>query len=255
MSGGRRYRPGRIRPGWLGPASGAAATICAGYWVLMSPFSQLLGSFPYRGAADAKVVALTFDDGPNEPFTTQIVDFLGERGIHATFFQVGRCVQAHPGVTARLAAAGHVIGNHSYSHRFSRCWGRRAQLEEITATQEILRRELGRPPALYRPPWLLRVPPLLVTIRRRSLRAVSGEFCHPLEVFQPAPERLARAAVRKVRPGSILIFHDGFDGRGGNRGSTVAAVKIVATRLLADGYRFTTVDRLLGIPAYLDEQP
>jgi peptidoglycan/xylan/chitin deacetylase (PgdA/CDA1 family) len=215
----------------------------------MSPFSQLLGRFPYRGSSARPQVALTFDDGPNEPYTSQIADYLDERGIHATFFQVGKAVSRHPEVTRRLFHAGHVIGHHGHSHQFTR-YLRRATLAQDMRDADLVFADLGIRPAMYRPPWLLRVPSLFPMLRRHGLQPISGEFCHPLEVFQPDPERIARATLAKVRPGSIVIFHDGFDGHAGYRASTVAAVKLVVDRLSADGYGFTTVDRLLDIPAY-----
>ena len=220
------------------------------YWLFMSPYSQVFGRYPYRGDRTDRVVALTFDDGPNEPYTSQIAEYLAGRNIRATFFQVGRCVERHPDTTARLAAAGHVIGNHSYAHAFHAYLVPGRLSREIARTQRILRDRLGRTPALYRSPWLWRQPLLLRAVRRRALQPVSGEFCHPLEVFQPDGARIARRAIAKTRPGSILIFHDGFDGRGGNRAETVRAVRLTAEELLRSGYRFVTVDELLGVPAY-----
>ena len=214
----------------------------------MSPYSQLLGPFPYRGVATGQVVALTFDDGPNEPYTSQIADFLDQRGIKATFFQVGRAVQQHPQVTARLARSGHVIGHHGYAHEFPAYLRRRTLDQDVQRGLDAFARAAIRP-AMYRPPWLLRTPALQSVLRRYGLHVVSGEFCHALEVFQPDPRRIARRALAKVRPGCILIFHDGFDGRTGYRGSTVEAVKIVVDRLIDQGYSFVTVDRLLGVPA------
>ena len=232
-----------------GLAAGAAA-LGAGYWVCMSPFSQALGRFPYRGPDDGeKTVALTFDDGPNEPYTSQLADFLDERDIKATFFQVGRAVLRHPGVTRRLAASGHVIGNHGFTHEFTNYLHPRTLAVDVAKGQAALV-SAGVRPALYRPPWLLRIPALAGILRRHGLQVVSGEFCHPLEVFQPRPARIADGALGKVRPGSIIIFHDGFDGHPGNRASTVEAAKRVVDRLSAEGFRFTTVDRLLGVPAY-----
>lgn len=230
-------------------AVSAAAAAGAGYWLCMSPYSQVLGAFPYRGAPKGKVVALTFDDGPNEPYTSQIADFLGERNIRATFFQVGRAVLGQPEVTRRLAGERHVIGNHGFTHEFTNYLSRRTLTEDVRKGQAALA-TVGLRPALYRPPWLLRTPCLGHVLTELGLQAVSGEFCHPLEVGQPRPGLIAVRALAKVRPGSIIIFHDGYDGRGGNRASTVAAVKIVVDRLGRDGYRFTTVDELLGIPAY-----
>lgn len=230
-------------------AAGAAVAASASYWLAMSPYSQAFGFFPYRGAPKGKAVALTFDDGPNEPYTSHIADFLGNRGIHATFFQVGRAVLRYPEVTRRLAGEGHVIGNHGFTHEFTNYLSRRTLTAEVREGQAALA-TVGLRPALYRPPWLLRIPAMGAVLREHGLQAISGEFCHPLEVFQPRPEVIAKAVLAKARPGSIIIFHDGFDGHDGNRASTVAAANIVVDRLSRDGYRFATVDELLGIPAY-----
>jgi peptidoglycan-N-acetylglucosamine deacetylase len=233
---------------------GALLACFVAYWVLMSPYSQAFGRYPYRGNRRDRVVALTLDDGPNEPYTSQIADYLSSKQIRATFFQVGRCVERFPETTAKLYAAGHVIGNHSYTHEFS-AYLRPGQLaREIQQTQEVLHDRLGRVPALFRPPWLWRQPLLLRTLRRSALQPVSGEFGHALEVFQPDGARIARRAIAKARPGSILIFHDGFDGRGGDRSETVRAVQLTTEELLRRGYRFVTIDELLGVPAYQDER-
>jgi peptidoglycan-N-acetylglucosamine deacetylase len=229
------------------PAMGAAAA--AGYWFCMSPYSQALGAFPYRGTIKDKVVALTFDDGPNEPYTSQIADFLAERQIRATFFQVGRAVLRYQDVSSRLLADGHVIGNHSFTHEFTNCLSPRALADEVRMGQAALA-TLGLRPALYRPPWLLRIPALRRVLAEHGLRPVSGEFCHPLEVFQPRAEVIADGVLAKARPGSIVIFHDGYEGHAGDRASTVAAVRVVVEKLSRLGYRFVTVDELLGIPAY-----
>jgi peptidoglycan/xylan/chitin deacetylase (PgdA/CDA1 family) len=223
------------------------------YWLFMAPRAQLFGRYPYRGEPGDKVVALTLDDGPNEPYTSQIADFLDSRGVRATFFQVGRCAERFPASTARLAAAGHVVGNHSLTHRFTTYFRPRAFQREIDQTQEILRDRLGRTPALARSPWLWRQPLLLRMLRRRGLEPVSGVFCHPLEVFHRDGAAMARRAVARTRPGTILIFHDGFDARGGDRAQTVTAVRMTVDRLLEQGYRFVTVDELLRVPAYQEQ--
>jgi peptidoglycan/xylan/chitin deacetylase (PgdA/CDA1 family) len=235
--------------GWLAAGAAAAAGGAAGYWFCMSSYSQAFGAFPYRGPTRDKVVALTFDDGPNEPYTSQLADFLAERRVQATFFQVGRAVLRSPEVTRRLADDGHVIGCHGFTHEFTNYLTRRTLTEDVRKGQAALA-TTGLRPALYRPPWLLRTPDLAPLLREQGLSAVSGEFCHAFEVFQPRPEVIAERALAKTRPGSIIIFHDGVDGRGGNRASTVEAARIVVDRLEAQDYRFVTVDKLLGLPAY-----
>ena len=169
--------------------------------------------------------------------------------MKATFFQVGRAVLRYPEVTRRLVSEGHVVGNHGYTHEFTNYLARRALAADVAAGQEALS-AVGIRAALYRPPWLLRVPALRQVLRQHGLSAVSGEFCHALEVCQPRPETIARRALAKARPGAVIIFHDGYDGHSGDRANTVAAAKIVVDRLLAEGYGFTTVDILLGLPAY-----
>jgi hypothetical protein len=86
---------------------------------------------------------------------------------------------------------------------------------------------------LYRPPWLLRTPALPHVLTREGLQPVSGVFAHAFEVFQPSPNRIAKRAVAKARPGVIIIFHDGLESRGGDRTNTVAAVRIVVQELPA----------------------
>lgn len=229
--------------------AGAAVGAGASYWLGMSSYSQAFGYFPYRGKTADKVIALTFDDGPNEPYTSAIADMLKARQIRATFFQVGRAVLRYPEVTRRLADDGHVIANHGFTHEFPAYLRRDTLATDVRKGQEALA-TVGIRPALYRPPWLLRIPSMSAVLSEHGLQAISGEFCHPLEVFQPRPHVIANGVLRKARPGSVIIFHDGWDGHEGYRGSTAAAAEIVADRLARDGYRFVTVDEMLGLPAY-----
>ena len=238
-----------------GTLLGAGAAVGAAYWSGFGPRTQMWGAFPYRGAEPSathdRVVALTFDDGPNEPFTGRLLDVLATKQVHATFFQVGRCAERFPSTTRRVVDEGHVLGNHSLNHAFTSYLRDPQQRDEVARAQEVLHRVSGVAPGLYRPPWLCHWPWVLRTVRGAGLQVVSGTFGHPLEVFQPAAARMTAGAVRRTHPGSILIMHDGREARGGNRGQTVASVGPLIDRLRADGYTFTTVDRLLGVPAYL----
>lgn len=237
------------------PVLGAGALVYAGYRLAAGPTNQVFGPVRHQGIKEAWAgptrCALTFDDGPNEPFTSELADVLVSRGIRATFFQVGAAVARTPEVTQRLLADGHVIGNHSLTHTFHRCF-RSADLHvEVGETQAILTDVIGAVPALYRPPWLLRTPALFPVLQHHNLTAITGTFCHPLEVLQPPPQIIASTAqTRGRRPGSILIFHDGWDGRGGHRAATVEAVKRTVDTLLDQGIEFVTVDAMLDTPAY-----
>jgi peptidoglycan/xylan/chitin deacetylase (PgdA/CDA1 family) len=232
-------------------ALGVAALGTAAYWTGFRPRSQIFGSFPYQIETDEKIIALSFDDGPNEPYTSRLLDTLDAYDVKATFFQVGRCAQRFPSTTRRVVQSGHVLGNHSYSHSFTRYVKQPRQEIEIARSQEVFYTVAGVTPALYRPPWLCHWPWVLSTLRQHGLQGVSGTFAHPLEIFQPAAARLTDSAARLARPGTILIFHDGREARGGLRDQSVAAIGPLIDRLADRGYRFTTIDRLLGINAYV----
>jgi peptidoglycan-N-acetylglucosamine deacetylase len=232
-------------------ALGVATIGTAAYWTGFRPRSQIFGSFPYQIETDEKIIALSFDDGPNEPYTSRLLDILDAYEVKATFFQVGRCAQRFPSTTRRVVQSGHVLGNHSYSHSFTRYVKQPRQEIEIARSQEVFYTVAGVTPALYRPPWLCHWPWVLSTLRQHGLQGVSGTFAHPLETFQPAAARLTDSAARLARPGTILIFHDGREARGGLRDQSVAAIGPLIDRLADRGYRFTTVDRLLGINAYV----
>ena len=125
------------------------------------------------------------------------------------------------------------------------------QRDQVARAQEVLHRVSGVVPALYRPPWLCHWPWVLRTVESAGLQVVSGTFGHPLEVFQPAAARMTAGARKRIRPGTILIMHDGREARGGDRSQTVASVGPLIDRLRAAGYSFATVDELLGVPAHL----
>ncbi|MBA8796148.1 peptidoglycan/xylan/chitin deacetylase (PgdA/CDA1 family) [Friedmanniella endophytica] len=255
-----RRRAGR-RPSAVGlVALASGAVVAAGYRLAFAPQGSVFGDFPWRGpgldrpttevSPEDRRIALTFDDGPNEPYTSRLLDVLGEHGARATFFQVGRCAERFPSATRRVVAEGHLLGNHSYHHEFTRYLREPRQQQEIARAQRTLQAVAGVTPALYRPPWLCHWPWVLGSVRGHGLRPVSGLFGHPLEVFQPAAAGMADSAHRLARPGRVLIFHDGFDARGGRRDQTVGAVAALLPRLRDEGYRFVTVAELLGVPGY-----
>ena len=231
-------------------ALGVSALGAAVYLTAFRPRSQVFGSFPYAAQTAEKVVALSFDDGPNEPYTSRLLDTLDTYNVKATFFQVGRCAQRFPSTTRRVVQSGHVLGNHSYSHSFTSYLKQPRQEIEISRSQEVFYSITGLTPVLYRPPWLCHWPWVLSSLRQHELRVVSGTFAHPLEIMQPPAAKLAESAARLTRPGTILIFHDGQEARGGPREQSVAAIGPLIDRLADRGYRFTAVDQLLGISAH-----
>ena len=224
--------------------------LVAAYMLFMSPWSQLFGSYPYKSSTDEKLVALTFDDGPNEPHTSELLAVLKKEKVPATFFLVGACLRRHPSLARSLVQAGHSIGNHSETHRFNTYFKPGAFERELRATQKLIQEQTGLTPALVRTPWLWRQPLLLRSIRALGLHPVAGVFCHPKEVFGASADEIAKRAFSKTRPGTILIFHDGKEGTGGDRSQTIEAVALLIPLLRKAGYRFTTADQLLKLAPY-----
>lgn len=214
--------------------------------MVYAPLSGLFGSFPYRVRTNQRLLALTFDDGPNPPDTNALLDVLKRHGVHATFFVVGKNLERHPDVVRTMVAHGHSIGNHTYSHKFSSYFSRSAFIREVERNQQAIKTILGSEPTLFRPPWLFRLPWTLKVLKARGLTAVSAAFGYEFEVIHQDPRSIARRAVTKARPGMIMDFHDGYDAQGGNRRGTVEAIDQLIPELKSQGYQFVTVEQLLA---------
>lgn len=216
------------------------------YLPFFSPAFQILGKVVYRlNIGDKKIVALTFDDGPNEPYTSQILDILDKYNIKATFFLVGENILKNKELTKKINNDGHIIGNHSYSHAFFASLFLSNYKNEIEKSQKLITDITGKKPILFRPPWLFRTPMILKTANRFNLTTITGTFCSYWEVFKVNPKIIAHDAIKNTNPGTILIFHDGFNNKGTNRSKTVQALEITIPQLLKKGYKFVTVPQLL----------
>ncbi|WP_042416456.1 polysaccharide deacetylase family protein [Streptacidiphilus anmyonensis] len=180
-------------------------------------------------------IALTIDDGPDPRYTPQVLALLHRYGITATFCQIGQEIRRHPALVREVAAQGHLLANHTWTHADLAREGRTAIREEITRTSEILDRTTGTRPVLFRAPygaWSSRV---LAECRAQGLRPLDWSV-DPRDWSRPGTADIVRTILRTTRTGSIILEHDG----GGNRSQTVAALRTVLPRLLDEGYHFVT---------------
>lgn len=205
-------------------------------------FGAALGSLPL-GESGERIAALTFDDGPNPEATPRILDALAASGTIATFFLLGRHVERWPALAERVAAEGHVVGNHGWFHRKLHTQSPasvRRDLELGTAAiigATGVRPEVFRAPHGFRAPWVSRI---ARTLGQRTIGWSLGVWDSAL----PGVDAIVERTLTGTRPGSILLLHDG-DGydASGDRMQTAAAVPRIIDALKARDYRF------VGVPA------
>jgi peptidoglycan/xylan/chitin deacetylase (PgdA/CDA1 family) len=189
------------------------------------------------------VVAMTFDDGPHHSLTPQLLDILAQRQIRATFYVIGSRVARQPELTRRIAAAGHEIGNHTWSHPSLSGLSDAGVLSELDRTSQAIFDAVGRPPVTMRPPYgNLHSRQRVMVHRERNLPTVLWSV-DPEDWRRPGPGVVASRIVNASHPGAVILAHDII-------GATVRAMPAALDWLIARGYRFTTVSELMGWPRW-----
>jgi peptidoglycan-N-acetylglucosamine deacetylase len=230
--------------GYVLSAAALAAASTAGYQS-MAPSGQWYGRTFRRIAGPSKKLALTYDDGPNDPYTLQLLEVLARHGVRATFFMIGRYVHQKPEIARELVKAGHVVGNHTYTHPqliFESSTQIRAQLRSC---RHILEDTIGQPSNLFRPPFGGRRPAVMRIIREEGLVPIMWSVtCYD---WKPTTaDRIERHVKRQLRGGDVILMHDGGDiAMGTDRSQTVQATDRVISRYKAEGYEFVTVPEMM----------
>ena len=189
---------------------------------------------PVTGAGDG-VVYLTFDDGPHAQYTPQVLDILARHGARATFFVVGRLVQAYPDIIERIAAEGHTLANHTWNHEDLATLTRPAFDETVGRTEAILG-DLATP--------CLRPPYGSIGAHTREWAAGHGLSIltwdgSPMDWLRPPAEEIADYIVQWAPTGAVILLHDG----GGNRANTVQGLDMALERLAGQGLRYEPICR------------
>jgi peptidoglycan-N-acetylglucosamine deacetylase len=223
---------------------GAVCAACAWMaYAVRGRSSTLLGPSVYRGCRERRSIALTFDDGPSEG-TNQLLDILNKYRTPATFFVCGKNVQRLPGVTQAVAAGGHEIGNHTYSHPALYLRSSRFIDDELSAAQSIIAETTGRSPTLFRAPFGARWFGLRKAQRRLRLLGVMWTVMS--RDWKLAADEIERRVLAGAENGAIICLHDG-RGVSANPdiGATLKAVGRLIPVLQARGFTFETVSQLL----------
>lgn len=203
--------------------------------------SPFFGPALGRIKSDRKVVALTFDDGPNPEATPLILDTLAEKGVRATFFVLGSHAERWPELVRRISSEGHQIGNHGYFHRKLQFKSPFYVRRDIRLGIRAIKRAGAPAPRFFRSPHGFRSPwttPIASSYGERTVGWSLGVW----DSDRPGVDEIVRRTVEGVTPGSIVLLHDG-DGYNpdGDRMQTAAALPHIIDRLKDQGYEFATL--------------
>ena len=225
----------------VGPALGVAiaGALTHGAFYPNSPlFGRVISHLRTRG----RLVALTFDDGPNPEATPAILDALGARGIKAAFFILGRHAERWPELVRRTADEGHTICNHGYHHRKLHLKSPGYVRQDLELGTQAIVDACGVRPAFFRAPHGFRSPWVTAIASSLGQRTV-GWGRGVWDSAMPGVDVIAERTVRAAKPGAILLLHDG-DGYDplGDRRQTARAVPLLADRIRDAGFSFASLE-------------
>ncbi|WP_167577851.1 polysaccharide deacetylase family protein [Ammoniphilus sp. YIM 78166] len=197
-----------------------------------------------RAKTSQKLVALTFDDGPEARYTPRILDALKKKAAPATFFVMGKQVQSYPEIMKRIVTEGHGIGNHTWGHpNLAKTWSAQVK-EEIRRTQNELQRVTGRKSDLFRPPFGELTKSDLLILHELGMKTIMWSV-DTLDWSGLSAEEIVDVVEREITPGGIVLQHNFQYGNEGLLEGTVAAIPKIVDELRARGYTFVTVQTLL----------
>lgn len=241
-------------PGLVALAVLAGVAIAA-YEVVESPANQLFGKTLVSGPKDERVVALTYDDGPNPPYTDQILRVLRAEHVRATFFVVGRAVAAYPRVVRREVEDGDAIGNHTWNHGHLVLYDTSGLRRTLQRTDQAIFAAAGIHSRIMRPPFGARDWLVLAEVRKLGYTPVMWSVPLANDWEYPPARVIAARVLRYAADGAIIDLHDGNQGivcarmhvsvRVCDRSADVGATRLIVEVLKRRGYRFVTIPQLL----------
>lgn len=217
------------------------AIIAAGFALFYCSYQIRLGAYVRslcRNRAAGRVVALTFDDGPDPEQTPRVLDTLRAHGVRATFFLIGSKAELHPEIVRRMAAEGHAIGIHTWSHTPGFPMLRSgAMAADILRCRESLREITGVETDLFRPPYGVTNPMVARAVKRTGSRCVGWSIRSLDTLRQRSREAVARRIRRRLGDGKVILLHD-------DRPGAERLLAMVLNDLQRGGYRTATVCEL-----------
>jgi peptidoglycan/xylan/chitin deacetylase (PgdA/CDA1 family) len=237
-----------MQTGWEIAGEAAAAAGVTGLWFRSQwCTSQIWGKTLVAGH-NGRELALTFDDGPSDRYTQEVLELLAYRRVQATFFFMGKYVRDLPWLVRMAAEAGHTIGNHSMTHRNLAYLTSKAITAEIRDCTALLEDAIGTKVRFFRPPYGGRRPAVLRAAREQGLEVVLWNSMGYDWRAGRSPKQIMKAVERGIRSnrkagrGSNILLHDGGpSAQGADRGRTVAALTSLLERGTVAGYQFVPI--------------
>ena len=222
----------------------AAAASAAGYQT-MAPRGQWYGRTFTGSEGKTKKIALTYDDGPNDPYTPRLMDVLAKHNVRATFFLIGRFVSRRPNIIRELVKTGHIAGNHTYTHP-SLIFETSLQIRtQLVSCRQAIEDVVGEHSNLFRPPYGGRRPAVFRIARELGLEPVMWNAIG-YDWLDTTPQRIAQSVAKSIRGGDVVVLHDGSHRHlGTDRSKTVAATDLLISRYKAEGYEFVTIPEMM----------
>jgi peptidoglycan-N-acetylglucosamine deacetylase len=230
-------------------AAGVAITAGALGYQSMAPTAQRYGPAFTGTRSPVNSIALTYDDGPNDPHTLRLLDVLAKREVKATFFLIGRYVRLRPDIVRDIVQAGHRVGNHTFTHPNLIFASAKNTQAELTQCQDAIANAIGRAATLFRPPFGGRRPVTFQVARELGLQPIMWNVTG-WDWNAPPSHKIVDGIVTKVdrqsRYGSVILLHDGgHKAFGADRSQTVLATEQLISKWKQEGFRFLTIDEML----------
>ena len=222
-----------------------AAAVASGYQS-MAPTGQWFGRTFTGLPRGTRQLALTYDDGPNDPHTQRLLEVLARHRVRATFFLIGSRVQQRPDMAREIAAAGHVIGNHTFTHPLLTFQSASHIRRELADCRSMLQDAVGNHSNLFRPPFGGRRPAVLRIARGLALEPVMWNVTG-YDWNAPPAEAIEQKVAKRVRGGDVILLHDGGHTQmGADRSQTVIATDHLISRYKSQGYTFVTIPQMMS---------
>ena len=213
----------------------------------MAPTGQWYGCTFAGGMRGSKQIALTYDDGPNDPHTLKLLDVLAKHNVRATFFMIGRFVRQRPEIARAVAQAGHVIGNHTFTHPLLIFKSAEQTRTELVKCRSALQDAIGEHSNLFRPPFGGRRPATLRVARSLGLETVMWNVTG-YDWNAPPAAVIEKKVARQMRGGDVILLHDGgHRAMGADRAQTVIATDSLIHQYKDQGYEFVTTEEMKAL--------